>query len=67
MTNNTSTQIVRQSQIKTVMELLKDRDIKPTFLELMTMTEVFTDYITNGTTKEVMDRVRKADEWLKTK
>ena len=67
MTNNTSTQIVRQSQIKTVMELLKDRDIKPTFLELMTVTEVFTDYITNGTTKEVMDRVRKADEWLKTK
>jgi len=67
MNNNTSTQIVRQSQIKTVMELLKDREIKPSLLELMTITEVFTDYITNGTTKEVMDRVRKADEWLKTK
>lgn len=67
MNNNTSTQIVRQSQIKTVMELLKDRDIKPSLIELMTVTEVFTDYITNGTTKEVMDRVRKADEWLNTK
>ena len=67
MTNNTSTQIVRQSQIKTVTEILKDRGIQPTILELMTITEVFTDYITNGTTKEVMDRVRKADEWLKTK
>jgi hypothetical protein len=67
MINNTSTQIVRQSQIKTVTEILKDRGIQPTFLELMTITEVFTDYITNGTTKEVMDRVRKADEWLKTK
>lgn len=67
MTNNTSTQIIRQSQIKTVMELLKDRDIKPSLVELMTITEVFTDYISNGTTKEVMDRVRKADEWLKEK
>ena len=67
MTNNTSTQIVRQSQIKTVTEILKDRGIQPTILELMTITEVFTDYITNGTPKEVMDRVRKADEWLKTK
>lgn len=65
MQNNTSTQIIRQSQIKTAMEFLREKGIQPSLVELLTMTEVLTDYVTNGTNKEVMDRVRSVDGWIK--
>lgn len=59
--------IIRQSQIKIAMELMREKNIQPSLLELLTLTELLTDYSMNGTNKETMDRVRKVDEWLKTK
>jgi hypothetical protein len=67
MSNNTSLQIIRQSQIKTSMEIFKERNIQPTVLELITMTEALTDYVLLGPQQSVADRIRKVDEWLKTK
>lgn len=67
MTNNTSLQIIRQSQIKTAMEIFKDRGIQPTVLELITLTESLTEYVLVGTQKSVTDRIRKVDEWLQEK
>jgi hypothetical protein len=65
--NSPQPHIIRQSQIKIAMEFLKDKNIDVSLLELVTLTESLTDYISNGTCKETIDRVRKVDEWLKTK
>jgi hypothetical protein len=68
MYNNSPQQhIIRQSQIKIAIEFLKDKEINPTLVELLTLTECLTDYISNGTTKETMDRVRNVDLWLNSK
>jgi hypothetical protein len=65
--NSPQAHIIRQSQIKIAMEFLKDKEINPTLVELLTLTECLTDYISNGTTRETMDRVRNVDLWLNSK
>jgi hypothetical protein len=61
---NQQQQIVRQSQIKIAMELLSQREIKPTVLELVVMTEVLTEYITKGVEGPVVKRIKELDNWI---
>ena len=64
---NQQQQIVRQSQIKVAMELLTQREIKPTVLELVVMTEVLTEYITKGVEGPVVKRIKELDVWIQDK
>ena len=64
---NQQQQIVRQSQIKVAMELLTQREIKPTVLELIVMTEVLTEYITKGVEGPVVKRIKELDNWIQDK
>ena len=64
---NQQQQIVRQSQIKVAMELLTQREIKPTVLELIVMTEVLTEYITKGVEGPVVKRIKELDVWIQDK
>ncbi len=64
---NQQQQIVRQSQIKVATDLLTQRGIQPTVLELVVMTEVLTEYITKGVEGPVVKRIKELDVWIKEK
>lgn len=57
--------IMRQSQLKLVLDWSTSCNKCLTSKELITMTEVFVDYTNNGYTKELGDRLSKLDEYLK--
>jgi hypothetical protein len=56
--------IVRQSQMERAIQYSTLMGIKPTPQDLLMISDVFTDFIFDGKTKEVMDRARKMDKYL---
>jgi hypothetical protein len=64
---NKETAIVRQSQIKVTMELLKEHGIVPTLLEATVMTECLADYILKGFDSSVIKRIKEVDKWIESK
>ena len=59
--------IIRQSQLKLVLDWSQTCGVCLTAKELIQITEVFVDYADNGYSKGLADRFNKIDEYLKTK
>lgn len=64
---NKDVQILRQSQIKIVLELLTLHNIKPSVMELQRMTDIFVECGLRSMDKDLKDKVKKLDEWIETK
>lgn len=64
---NKNKEIVRQSQIKIALEILKEKKIDYNLLELIVLTESLTDYITEGLVQNTTNRMRSVDNWMKNK
>jgi hypothetical protein len=61
------TQIVRQSSLKLMLEWSSTCDKCLTLKELVTMTEVVTEYVQTGYNKEIGERLDKIENYLNTK
>lgn len=64
---STQKQIIRQSQIKIATEILREKNVEYTLLELIVLTESLTDYIHDGLVQNATKRIREVDNWLTTK
>jgi hypothetical protein len=64
MKNNTGSQIARQSQIKVVQDYFASCGICPTLKDMVSITHVMVDFIENGYSKELGERVEKVDEFI---
>ena len=64
MKNNTSQQIARQSQIKVVSDYFASCGICPTLKDMVSVTTVLVDYIENGYSKEMGERLEKVDNYI---
>lgn len=64
MKNNTSAQIARQSQIKVVQDWARDCGVCLTLKDLVSVTTVLVDFIENGYSKDLGERLDKVDEYL---
>jgi len=64
MKNNTGAQIARQSQIKVVADYFAACGICPTLKDMVSVTTVMVDYIENGYSKELGERLEKVDEYI---
>lgn len=59
--------IARQSQMKVVYDILNANQVKHiNFTDVVAITNVMVDYTVNGYTKEIGDRLRNIDEYIKT-
>ena len=59
--------IIRQSQLKLVLDWAQTCGICVSAKELIQVSEVFVDYVSNGYSKEIAARMDKIDEYLNTK
>ena len=64
MKNNTGSQIARQSQIKVVADYFSMCGICPTLKDMVSVTTVLVDYIENGYSKEMGERLEKVDNYI---
>lgn len=64
--DNKQKMIIRQSQSKLVLDYANSCGKCITIRDLVAITEVLTDYVTNGYSKELGDRLTKIDEHIKT-
>lgn len=67
MAQNREIMIVRQSQIKIAMELFEKRDLKPTIIELLAVTDHLVQYVENGLDKDIIDKSKKVESFLQAK
>lgn len=59
-------QIIRQSQSKLVLDYFNSCDKCVTLKTLVGITEVLVDYVSNGYSKDLGERLDKIDEHIKT-
>lgn len=59
--------IIRQSQLKLVLDWAQTCEKCLSAKELIQVSEVFVDYVSNGYSKEIASRMDKIDEYLNTK
>ena len=64
---NKDVQILRQSQIKLALEYLQYEGIHVTIKELQQITDVFVELTLRPMDKDLKDRVKALDNWLKEK
>ena len=64
MKNTTGTSIARQSQLKLITEWSKDCGVCLTLKDLIAITNVMVDYVENGYTKELGDRLKNIDLYV---
>ena len=62
--NNTQTQIIRQSSLKFLNDYMAQVGTPLGLYETINLAEVVTDYVTNGPTKEVNERLKRFDKFL---
>jgi hypothetical protein len=66
-TKEEQTVIARQSQIKVVLDWAQLNNKKLDLIELVAITNVFTDYILEGYSKTLAERLEKIEEHLNNK
>jgi hypothetical protein len=59
--------IARQSQLKLVLDWAETRNFKLDLKELMAITNVFADYVVEGYSKTLSDRLEKIQDHLENK
>ena len=64
MKNNTGTSIARQSQLKLVSEWGNNCGVCLSLKDMVAITNVMVDYVENGYTKELGDRLEKIDGYI---
>jgi hypothetical protein len=64
MSQNTSRQIATQSSLKLILDWSISCDKCLTLKELVSITNVMVDYIENGYTKEIGERLEKIQNYL---
>ena len=67
MAQNKERQIATQSQLKVVLDWATTCDKCLTLKELVGITNVMVDYVENGYSKEIGDRLEKIEDFLKNK
>ena len=66
MKNNTGTSIARQSQLKLVSEWGHQCGVCLSLKDMVAITNVMVDYVENGYTKELGERLEKIDTYINT-
>ena len=66
MTENekTAIRIARQSQLERSLEFFQQRGIKPTLKDWVNTADVLTRYVIDGRTKDNLELLERADEYL---
>lgn len=64
MAQSTARAIATQSQIKLVMDYMNTLGYKVTTRDLVRITNVFVDFVEDGWTKELGDRLEAIDKYL---
>jgi len=64
MKNTKEYQIARQSQIKTMLDYSRDNHLSLDLKTLVGAAEVLAEWVNNGYTKELGDRLLKIDEYI---
>jgi len=64
MKNTKEYQIARQSQIKTMLDYSRDNHLSLDLKTLVAGAEVLAEWVNNGYTKELGDRLLKIDEYI---
>jgi len=64
MKNNTGAAIARQSQLKLITEWSKDCGVCLTLKDLIAITNVMVDYVENGYSKELGNRLEAVDKYM---
>ena len=64
---NRDIQILRQSQSKLALDYVNHIGVKVTFAELQRITDVFIECCLRPQDDELKERIKKLDNWLKTK
>ena len=59
--------IVAQSQLKLALEFLQTKDADFSLLEVVGISNILIDYVTNGYTDDIKAKVQLIDKHLKTK
>jgi hypothetical protein len=59
--------IIRQSSINRTIEFYSNMGLKPTMLELLATSEHFVQYVENGLTKEIIEKTKGVDKFIKDK
>ena len=67
MANSTGKAIATQSQLKFVLDYSIHMDKKLSLKDIVSITNVLVEYVENGYTKELGDRIGKIDEYLEDK
>jgi len=64
MKNNTGAAIARQSQLKLIHEWSRDCGVCLTLKDLIAITNVMVDYVENGYSKQMGERLEKIDDYF---
>ncbi len=64
---NRDVQILRQSQSKLALDYVNHIGVKVSFAELQRITDVFIECCLRPQDDELKERIKKLDNWLKTK
>jgi hypothetical protein len=67
MANSTGKAIATQSQLKFVLDYSIHMDKKLSLKDIIAISNVLIDYVENGYSKELSDRIGKIDEYLQDK
>lgn len=59
--------IIRQSSINRTIEFYSNMGIQPTMLELLATSEHLVQYVENGLTKEIIEKTKGVDKFIKDK
>lgn len=62
--NNTQTSIVRQSSLKFTVEYLNLLETRMGLFETVAVTELISEYVVNGFTPDIKNRLQKFDDFL---
>lgn len=59
--------IIRQSSLNRTIELYSNMGLQPTMLELLATSEHLVQYVENGLTKEIIEKTKGVDKFIKDK
>jgi hypothetical protein len=59
--------IIRQSSLNRTIELYSNMGLEPTMLELLATSEHLVQYVENGLTKEIIEKTKGVDKFIKDK
>jgi len=59
--------IIRQSSLNRTIEFYSNMGLEPTMLELLATSEHLVQYVENGLTKEIIEKTKGVDKFIKDK